>query len=1163
MAVVLLMLASWARSENTLELTEAEQAYLANLSELTLCEQFDIYPLSGVRDGQVIGMRGDVVGEIVRLTGINIRAVGANSGAHMRELVSGNQCDLIGSMGSGAKVYDDYVSKTDTVMEFPYAVLGDLKSFNLDSFTDLSDRTFVVRFPNIGNTIKAAYPEVEIVVINDVDEAISRVSGNTHFVALRPVVERIIQEYGFQNYKFNGVLDKINQHSVIGVSKAYPDLLPIINRAIAAIEPSFFSFVRNKYSIREFQVVQSFAYLWYVLAILVIALVSLVYRARWLKRRNEIFENRNRVIEEQASLLVEREAELLRASKRVAVAADAAHCGFWTYNTETGINQWDDQIAAIWELEPGSLKGEALFTFWANSIDPEDRERVLAAEDRMAREGKDGDVFQHRFRITTAKGNPRWVEATFTVTRAQGETVFIGMSRDMTDEQALRDQLAQAADKALELAEAKSQFLANMSHEIRTPLNAVLGMAQLLVQPRKYPPEVISYAGKIVTAGNSLLRLLNDILDFSKIESKKLTLDLHPLRLSEIQENLALLMTSTARDKQLELIIQPLPERDIAVVGDSLRLEQILINLVGNAIKFTESGSVQLAIHKVGENPASDAINLRFVVSDTGIGMSAEQLDTVLEPFHQADDSITRRFGGTGLGLAIVQKLLELMGSHLEIESQPGRGSVFSFTLELPLSEIDATDKDDPLAVLVVDDNALARDAISRTVEVLGWHSQSAEGGEQAVKLFEEQLREGTHPSLVLVDWMMPDQDGAAVAREIKEIAQARGAETVPTVIMVTAYDQSQVEHSPDAAFVDLVVNKPLTAAGLKKAYATLKDTQAESLGLLTELSGELLRDKTLLVVDDNLFNRDVAKTILEGAGARVELAENGRQAVTWLQNSGSSVDAVLMDVQMPVLDGLEATKLLRQDERFNQLPFIGMSAGAYQSDIDNAMNAGMNAYLTKPINVQSALKTLAEQLGIDVASVVPASAQNSPVERNHAFFDGKAALAFWGSEEKVAHYLRLYVSEFNEMLDQGIDQISAATLHKLKGGAGTIYLYRLQTALKAAEWAIKQNEDSESALKELRLVWENTEPELVEYIQRYGQVDAPDAEIVIEPEIPGHKLQKLLDSMRGYNPDEVNEVLYPLMEKYPSHTLRQVGEAIAIFDFVTASDLVQAMIDR
>ena len=869
----------------------------------------------------------------------------------------------------------------------------------------------------------------------------------------------------------------------------------------------------------------------------------------------------------------ERDASEIERFSRFAKTLDklerVAKIGSWEVDLINSKVIWSEQTRLIHEVpddfEPNLESGIHFYE------EGESRELITAAVQHAIETGVGWDL---ELPIITATNKRIWV-------RAQGEAEFeggqcvrlFGVFQDISDRYAYEQELREANMIAERASALKSEFLANMSHEIRTPMNAVLGLSQILTRENHYPLEVVQHARKIVRAGQSLQGLLNDILDLSKIESGKLSLSPMPMRFSEIEQNLALLMSSSAQEKQIELIISPFSESETLFVADQMRIEQVLVNLLSNAIKFTDQGFVSLSIRALSGTSSSGSRRVECKVTDTGIGMSQEQTAKVLDPFSQADSSITRRFGGTGLGLTIAQRLLGLMDSSLTIVSEPGEGTSVSFVLELEVdpSEVTAERYDtahkDSIGVLVVDDHDIARDAICETASAIGWEPTAVNGGADALLVYNQMQQENRSPDLILLDWMMPDINGLSVAREIKQRARAAGESRTPTIIMVTAYDQAQVEKSPDAQCVDLVLNKPVTAAALREARAALVEARSMSIHPPATSTSGRLAGKSLLVVDDNLFNRDVAKTIFEGEGAVVFLTEDGKQAINWLSRPGNRVDAVIMDVQMPVMDGLEATRALRSDTRFEGLPIIGMSAGAYQSDIDAALAAGMDAYITKPMNIHTAVLTLQQHLGIEVSLGQPGVAEQ--IERrqvsDNLLFDRDAALETFGNDSKVAEYLQRFLSEVGPQLphqEMPLESLQKAALHRLKGTAASLHLKRLTKSLQTLEDKVIEDSLHTDDLLRFVAVWQETEADLRAFVKTHGPTTEPQIGVGVEQQpLTTNELCALEFTLESYNPDVVRVVLDPLLAGRRHPRLVEVRGAVDTFDFTRAGEIVQQLL--
>lgn len=518
-------------------------------------------------------------------------------------------------------------------------------------------------------------------------------------------------------------------------------------------------------------------------------------------------------------------------------------------------------------------------------------------------------------------------------------------------------QLQSAVKQAQTANTAKDVFVANMSHELRTPMNAVLGMAHLL-GTTALSPEQSRYLEMIRASGQTLLGILNDILDFSKMQAGKV--EMHPVRfnLDEVLHALATIMSVSAGDKDLELCIGVEPDVPRALVGDALRLQQVLVNLAGNAIKFTERGEVSVRVELVARVP----LTLGFTVRDTGMGMSEEQLARLFSPFTQGDLSTTRRFGGTGLGLTISKGLVELLGGDIEVRSTPGAGSEFRFTL--PMVEADPVPGEAPVSaaraaapglhLLVVDDNQTSRSFICKTIEAWNWACDSVASGPEAL----ERLRERPVYDVVLVDWHMPGMDGIET---IKAIHSQMADASVPVICMVNAFGRGKLMEDMAEVTTSAYLTKPVTSSSLFDAVQTARAQRESGAGCVVEAPpAPELAGVRLLLVEDNPINQNVAKGILEQAGATVAVAENGALAVELLR--AERYDLVLMDVQMPVMDGFTATRLIREELHL-QLPVIAMTAGVMESEREQCIAAGMDDFIAKPIDVEQMFATIQRHL--------------------------------------------------------------------------------------------------------------------------------------------------------------------------------------------------------
>jgi PAS domain S-box-containing protein len=680
-----------------------------------------------------------------------------------------------------------------------------------------------------------------------------------------------------------------------------------------------------------------------------------------------------------------------------------------------------------------------------------------------------------------------------------GHTVMLRM--DITE-------LVQATEAAQAASLSKSQFLANMSHELRTPMNAVLGMLTLL-RKTELTARQADYAAKSDGAARALLGLLNEILDFSKIEAGKMTLDPHIFAVDQLLRDLSTILSSSVGEKPVEVLfdIDPLLPRQL--VGDAMRLQQILLNLASNAIKFTAQGEVVLSIKVMLRT--DDVVTAQFSMRDSGIGIAPENQARIFSGFTQAESSTTRKYGGSGLGVAISQRFVNMMGGELELESEVDKGSRFYFTVTLPIAtQVDEAERarlrtraqSALWRALVIDDNPAAREVLEHMGQSLGWKMDLAESGEQALALVQQRAREGNQYQAIFVDWSMPGMDGWETSQRIRALqalssTQAHAHKT-PILVMVTSHGREILlqRSAKDQALLDGFLVKPVTASML---FDAVIDAQAghdspHPSRTVIQTTERRLDGMRLLLVEDNLNNQQIARELLEDEGAVVQIANHGQEAVESIaatigagDGSAPAFDVVLMDLQMPVMDGFSATRAIRQDLGLLTLPIVAMSANAMASDREACLAVGMNDHVGKPFDLNDLVRVLHRQAQRD--DVLPQQANSGKTlsdavaqAASDAGVDIATALHRLGGKQDVyRRMLKTFVKDTQSMPEQLLAFTQAYTqahaheegatpddakrlLHTLKGLAATMGAGALAAAAASAEKALADTPTPETS---------------------------------------------------------------------------------------------------
>lgn len=879
------------------------------------------------------------------------------------------------------------------------------------------------------------------------------------------------------------------------------------------------------------------------------------------------------------------------------LALELTHAGYWHVD-------FSDPDYYFLSRRGINLLGEMDRTGGKFSLTDEFNSRIEVVDIKLAK------IQQDKFN-GTIEGRYEFYDATFPYKRPSDEKVIwvhavgklindrignkkyiYGAFQDITEQKNAEEDLKKAKYLAEEATKAKGDFLANMSHEIRTPMNAIMGMAHLILKTEMTAKQR-NFVNKIDSSAKSLLNIINDILDFSKIEAGKLSIEYVDFHLDEIVENVTTMTSSKIKEKDVELLVKMNTNVPNILFGDPYRLTQILINLVSNAVKFTEHGEIVIRVNV--ESVTSESVVLLFSVTDTGIGMSQEQQGRLFKAFSQADESTTRKYGGTGLGLSICKNLCQLMGGEIWVDSEEGQGSTFYFTVELQEAKFvqERTFVPDPdlrnLRVLIVDDNATSREILQSLLGTMEFRVDDAIGGYEAIRIIEN-CDEDEMYDLVILDWQMPDMNGIETAKQIK---LSNKINRIPKIIMLTAFGREEVAKSAEQCGIDGFLVKPVTQSVLFDSVmhvfhkAGAKSLISSDKSTISTQSFKALKDIDILLVEDNEINQEVALGLLEEISCNVDVANNGQEAINMVQNKRYAL--VLMDIQMPIKDGYSATEEIRRlggGYSIDSLPIIAMTANAMSGDKERALSNGMNDHIAKPIDPVKLLETinkwvaglLKPKTSFNISENSSGSVSNS-ISDVDGFFSEIAGINVDDGLARVGGKVNIYenilrrtyknysnaVDDIKLLIDMNNAEEAQRYAHSLKGVAGNIGAMDLMQAAANVENSFN-NEDSnvhemlERLGSELSIVLKGLETHLGTHeIEDDSAKDSGDlTELLV-------LLEEVSPYIKSRKPKKCEKAVGELSEKkWPDECDHQVRELISLikkYKFKPAIELIEKII--
>jgi len=1124
-----------------ISLSKKHRDYLMKKQEIKMCVDPSWFPFEAIEKGKHVGIIADIFKELQRDLPIPIKLITTNTWSESLTFVKGKQCDILAGAAQ-TQNRNKYLNFTKEYLTFPEVIATRESEPFIDHFEDVIDKKIgIVKSSAVIEFIRSSYPTINLIEVSSVSDGLMQVSqGKLYgFLNTSAAISYYISKEGMTNLKIASKVD-VDYHLRTAVRKDDLVLLDIFNTIIHNLDQNKINDIKEHWLKVKVQEIIDYDIIYKTIGFFILIILFILYWNR--KLNNEIVEKEK--LQKELDTL----SQVIEQSMVSVIITNLK--GEIEYVNPFCISQTGYSKEELLSKNPNMLKsGYHDASFYK----------------KLWQTIKNGKTWQGEFSNKNKEGHIFWESAIIAPIFDKEKQIkyYASIKENITEKVLAREKLQEAQEDAINANGAKSEFLAKMSHEIRTPMNAVLGMLYLLEKTQITSLQE-NYIKKANHSANSLLGIINDILDFSKIEAGKLDINNQEFEFNTMITDILSVMSFKAEEKNLELLAYYDNSIPFYIISDKLRVGQVLSNLISNAVKFTSMGEVMISTKLIKEN--NNHIEIMFCIKDSGIGISSSSQKVLFQEFSQVDSSATRNFEGTGLGLAICKKLTELLGGKIWIEeSKEGVGSTFCFTIKCTKSSTKSVktplyDKTqvNNLKCLVVDDNNSAAEVLTKMLESFGYEVKTVLCGKDAIKYIKNEIFD-----FVFLDYKMDELNGVETYQIVKDDLKANKTKT----IMISAYSREIIDANLQAIGIEGYLSKPISPSSLYNKIFEVQNNEKEGLPYVVQnITIQYFNGAKILLVEDNELNQEFALHMLEERGLEVDVASDGIESLAKIKNK--KYDLILMDIQMPHMDGLEATRHIRKmnGEYFQNIPIIALSANALLGDKEKSLDAGMNEHITKPFDPIALFNILSIYLDTEEKSVETINIHdqnNIKLQRlDGDIFDIENTLSKLNNSYEVyikilKQFSHTYEDVFNtvySLIESRDVEALQAKVHEIKGVTGNIGAMKLFDRLIVMDRFLKKGE-----IPNLQLLNE-FKNELSKVITSINKLETEE---ITSKSFDKEEVIVLLQNLENNLEedvvacDEILQKLVPYLESEYKEFSEHLSLAIDDFDTDTAKELI------